>query len=269
MSGTPALQTVLKTVQVLEALAQDDSDSVSLSRVSTLLGWSRTATHQYLSSLVRAGWLQQDGDRQYQVTSRAALFGRFAIEHAGIPASIPRVMQELVEELNEAVSFAVLQGNEAVFVERFEPLRPFAIHRDAERHMPLGASASGEILLAFDPIARDRLGSDDESRWAEVRGQGFAQAHAEWMGDMIEAAAVPVLREGQCLGALSVIAPEGRMDIDKATDALVAARAKIESELSGADGLEEDTVRDRRPPAKLARPADEGVEATGPKARTR
>jgi DNA-binding IclR family transcriptional regulator len=84
-SGTPSLQTVLKVVQVLEAVTLEQSGHVNLSKISRVLGWSRGATHQYLSSLVRAGWMQQNEDRQYQLASRAAAFGRYAIKHAGIP----------------------------------------------------------------------------------------------------------------------------------------------------------------------------------------
>jgi DNA-binding IclR family transcriptional regulator len=231
MAGTVALQTVLKTVQVLEAITQQESETVSLSRVSELLGWGRAATHQYLSSLVRAGWLQQDGDRQYQLATRAAVFGKFAVEHAALPLSIPRVMQELVSELNEAVSFAVMQLNEAVIVERYEPRRPFGINRDVERHMPLLETASGQVLLAFEATQTHTLGAETKKVVSKIRASGYAHARVEWMGDMIDAIAVPIVRNTQCIGALSVIAPEGRMDIHSATLALIQARERIESEL--------------------------------------
>ena len=47
MAGTPTLQTVVKTIDVLEVLSQEDADSVGLARVAEALGWSRAATHHY------------------------------------------------------------------------------------------------------------------------------------------------------------------------------------------------------------------------------
>jgi len=232
MAGTPALQTVIKVIQVLEAVMDQGTDEVSLAKLSQSLGWTRGATHQYLSSLVKAGWMQQDADRRYQLASKAAIFGRYASEHAGVPPAVTAEMAELVTTLHEPISFAVLQGREAVIVERREPQRPFAIQRGAELRMAL-RSASGQVLIAFDRRRSDALVDPErtEDVQREVRALGYAITRAQWMGDTVEAVAVPVMDGGECLGALSAVAPEGRMDIQVAIAELLAARKRIEASL--------------------------------------
>lgn len=231
------LQTVTKTIAVLEALLKVDQDRVGVTEIAEELGWSRAATHQYLSSLAAAGWLQQDASRKYVLTSQAAIFGRFAVRHAGVPPELPPVMRELVQELSEPISFAVVSGAEAVIVERQEPQRPFAIHRDAERHLSLHTSASGLVLLAFDAHLEYR-GSEDElgASLEAVRAQGHCHRHSKWMGDVVDAVAVPIMARGNCLGALSVIAPEKRMDVPRAIEALTAARARVEEAIATRGG---------------------------------
>lgn len=239
MAGTAALQTVIKTVHVLEAVMDQGTDDVSLTKLAEQLGWSRGATHQYVASLVRAGWMQQNANRQYQLASKAAIFGRYASEHAGVPPTVLTVMSELVSTLQEPISFAVLQGREAVIVERVEPTRPFAMQRGAELRMGL-RSASGQVLIAFDRRRSDTLVGPEKSEeiTTQVRRAGYAITHAEWMGDTVEAVAVPVMDGDECLGALSAVAPEGRMDMDAAIAALITARQRIETTLADASVAE-------------------------------
>lgn len=231
MTRPATLQSVEKCVRVLETFMQFRSATATLSEVADALGWSLPATHQYLATLAHCGWLQQDAKRHYRLSVRAATFGRFAATHAGIPEVVTRQMRALVEKLGEPISFAVRNGDGALIVERFEPQRPLSVRREAERLLPLG-STSGQVLLAFD-----RHATEDETRpyaeaIEEIRAQGYSVHRAVWMDDAIEVIAVPVLQSGECLGALSVIAPEGRMALDRAIEELTAARRIMEEELN-------------------------------------
>ena len=233
MAGPTTLQSVEKTIRVLEAFLQFDRAAVTLSEVAETLGWSRPATHQYLTTLVHCGWLQQDARRQYRLSIRAAAFGRFATAHAGVPEAVTRRMLALVQRLEEPISFAVRNGGSALIVERFEPERSLAVRREAERLLPLG-STSGQVLLAFDPHATAEERAPYADALAAIREQGYSLHRAVWMGDAIEVVAVPVMQGEECLGALSVIAPEGRMDLDAAIDEMLEARRGLEADLAAA-----------------------------------
>lgn len=227
-----SLQTVSKTVKVLEAFLLFEGGRASVSGIARELGWSRAAAHQYVSTLAEEGWLQQDEEREYRLSPRAAVFGRFAIEFSAIPPEVSRRMEPLVQQLNEPISFAVLNGNEAIIVERHEPKRPFAITQAAEPHLELRSSASGMVLLAFDAHVDHSRFADMSDRLAEVRANGFAQSHSEWMGDVVDVVAVPIMSGSECLGALSVIAPAGRLDIPTAREVLLRSRQEIEADMS-------------------------------------
>lgn len=227
-----SLQSVSKTILVLETFLEFEGGKSSVSNLARKLGWSRAAAHQYLTSLAEARWLVQNEKREYLLSPRAAIFGRFAIEYSGVPPEIARAMNRLVEELNEPVSYAVLNGNEAVIIERCEPNRPFAISRRMEPHLDLHTSASGLTLLAFDAHVDSSRLQGVEAEIEKVRERGFGETHSEWLGDMVDVVAVPVMSSRECLGVLSVIAPEGRMEMESARTALRAARVEVERELA-------------------------------------
>lgn len=224
-----SLQSVSKTILVLETFLTFPDGRSSVSELSKVLGWSRAATHQYLSTLAEAGWLVQNAKRDYLLSPRAAVFGRFAIEYSGVPPEVTRAMESLVERLNEPISYAVLNGNEAIIIERHEPKRPFSM--SAEPHLELRTSASGMVLLAFDAHVDTSRFEQMADTLAEVRARGFARSHSEWLGDVVDVVAVPIMSRGECLGALSVIAPDGRLDIALARTELLAARAAVEKKI--------------------------------------
>ena len=228
-----SLQSVSKTIRVLETFLRFPDGRSSVSELSKVLGWSRAATHQYVSTLAESGWLMQNVKREYQLSPRADVFGRFAIEYSGVPVEISNAMKSLVEELNEPISYAVLNGNEAIIIERHEPTRPFSISRAAEPHLDLKTSASGMVLLAYDAHVEQSRREGIEDYLQEVRQQGYAHTHSEWLGDVVDVVAVPIISAGECLGALSVIAPSGRIDIPTACAALLGARSAVEGVWSG------------------------------------
>lgn len=230
-----ALQSVSKTIVVLEAFLQFEGGKSSVSDLARKLGWSRAAVHQYVSTLAESGWLVQNDKREYLLSPRAAVFGRFAIEYSGVPPEISRTMISLVEVLNEPISYAVLNGGEAIIIERHEPRRPFAISQAMEPHLVLETSASGLVLLAFDAHIKASRQQGIEAKLEEIRQQGYAESHSEWLGDIIDAIAVPIMSNTECLGAVSVIAPAGRMDMLSARSALCAARHEVEQELARAE----------------------------------
>ncbi|MEJ6488953.1 helix-turn-helix domain-containing protein [Leucobacter sp. USCH14] len=231
MSGHTTLQSVEKTIRVLEVFMHFDRAAVTLSEIADALEWSRPATHQYLTTLVHTGWLQQDSRRKYRLSIRAAAFGRFATAHAGVPEAVSRRMRALVERLEEPISFAVRNGESALIVERLEPRRSLSVRREAERLLPL-SSTSGQVLLAFDPHSTAAEQEPYLDDLAVIREQGYSVHRAVWMGDAIEVIAVPLMQGDECLGALSVIAPEGRMAMDDSIDVMLEARRALEAELS-------------------------------------
>lgn len=238
-----SLQSVSKTILVLETFLKFPGGRTSVSSLARELGWSRAATHQYMSTLAQSGWLQQSEDREYQLSPRAAVFGRFAIEYSGAPPELSPVMESLVESLNEPISYAVLNGNEAIILERHEPRRPFTIAQANEPHLELRTSASGMVLLAFDAHVDASRREGMEEELATVRAQGYAQSHSKWLGDVVDVVAVPIMSRGECLGALSVIAPDGRLDVPRAREELIASRAEVERRISASDALDDVPVR--------------------------
>lgn len=89
----------------------------------------------------------------------------------------------------------------------------------AEPHLQLTSPASGTVLLGFDVHVDASRTEGMETTLATVRDRGYAESRSEWMGDAVDVVAAPIMCRGECLGAVSVIAPPGRLDMPTARQA--------------------------------------------------
>lgn len=235
---TQPLSTTLKSLGVLEVVAAAQR-SVRVAELARELGWSRAAVHQQLVTLVAAGWMEQTSDGAYRLTLRAAWVGQSALRQAGLAERVLPAMERLVEEVREAVSLAILERDTATIVQRLEPGRTLQVDLRAEAQMPLNRSASGQVLMAYagerrlDELRGRGIEVPDEEALRAIRESGYAISCGQWL-DGVTGVAAPVFDvHGGCVGALSLAGPTSRLDVEKATAALLRRAAEINEVLSG------------------------------------
>ncbi|KPN18177.1 IclR family transcriptional regulator [Arthrobacter sp. Edens01] len=234
-AGTKLLSTGLKMLQLIDAVA-DYKNGVGVSELARHLGWSRNVTHQYLTSGVAADWLVQGENQKYSVGFHAAVVARNASPHGRIRPLLLAEMNELVQIVNATVSYAVLDKETPIVIDRVEPNRAIQIRSGLESRFSLRTSASGQVFLAHAPglIESSVIDSDEEELQEiirRVKSHGASRVHSRWLGDEIIAIASPVFLRGHCVGALSVIMPAIRSDADAVEAALVACSKSINHQL--------------------------------------
>ncbi len=233
--GTNLLSTGLKMLQVIDAVA-DYKNGVGVSELARVLGWSRNVTHQYLTTGVAADWLVQGENQKYSVGFHAAVVARNASPHGRIRSLLLAEMNDLVQIVNAAVSYAVLDKESPIVIDRVEPDRAIQIRSGLESRFSLRTSASGQVFLAHAPglIESSAIDSNEEELQQivhRVKTRGASRVHSRWLGDEIIAVASPVFLRGHCVGALSVIMPATRHDADAVEAALVDRAESINQQI--------------------------------------
>jgi IclR family pca regulon transcriptional regulator len=154
-------------------------------------------------------------------------------ESSSLPQLAQSHLDDARDELNEAISLAVLEEGQAVFVARAEVTRPVSSYVRLGAKLPAFASATGRVLLAdlSDDEVDAYLKSADlaplstktvtdvgrlHDLIAEVRAQGYALINEELELGML-AMAVPVRnRQGEAVAALSISASIARVGVEQA-----------------------------------------------------
>lgn len=230
-----------KAMTLLEAAVASPPQTRS-SDLARQLGLSRQAAHRILTQLAESGLLLPDvGAEHFRIGSRLKGLAIGALASAQRDSAGHEVLAELVNQLGESCNLGILEGREAVYIDRVECDWPLRLQLQPGSRLPAHCTAIGKLLLAYldpddcarlleaRPLARfteqtvtdpDRLAD----QFARVRAEGFVLNDQEYMAGLL-GVAVPVTGvDGQLLAALAVQAPIARMDAVKAAEHLPALR---------------------------------------------
>lgn len=245
MANSPSGESVVtRVVRVLDTFSADRTVQTA-SEIGRRAGLPTSTAHRLVDELVASGVLERDEDHRVRLGLRLwelALRGSTALRLR--QAALPH-MEAVQSELREHTQLAVLEQEEALFLERLShPDAGANITRVAGR-LPLHASSSGLVLLAHaDPALRDRVlaaplhrvGPDTITDAVRLRRTlaGIRRSGVVVAPGSIEAVstgvAVPIREAGAVIAALSAILPRGTPP-DPAVAALRAAARRIEADL--------------------------------------
>lgn len=247
MANSPSGESVTeRIVRVLETFDADRTVQ-SVADIARRAELPSSTAHRMVADLAEAGMLERDaagrvrlGMRLWELAqrgSRALRLRQIALPH----------MEHVQARVREHTQLAVLEQEEALFLERLSNPRAVSnITRIAGR-LPLHASSSGLVLLAHaapslqervlsGPLAQVGPGTITQpdalrARLGEILSSGVAIAPAS-IEDVANGIAVPVRdgRTGPVVAALSVVIPRDA-PTSGAVDELRAAAVRISTEL--------------------------------------
>lgn len=199
----------------------DDTARLTPSLLSERIGISRSAARRYLLTLVHTGMAATDG-RQFWLTPKVLTLGHAYLDSARMPRAIVPYLQHLTAQLQESTNYAVLDGDDVVYVSRVNAPRHLIPGREPGTRQPAYASTAGRVLLACLPeaalddyLARvelvpyTHLTVQDKGALRReletIREQGFGMTEDQYeIG--LRGISVPLKnRHGMATGALSVL----------------------------------------------------------------
>lgn len=235
-----------RVVRVISAFPEGVS-SLQLSEVAARAGLPLTTAHRLVRQLAAHGLLETGeggtvrlGIRLWELVNRAS--PTLAIRQAAMP-----FMEDIQQVLNQNVNLAVLDGWEALFVERLSRRGSVANRAKVAGRMPVHVSSVGLALMAyqdktvqaqfldqFDDPAGKVTAEQVRSLLSEVALHGFAQL-AGAVDPETWGIAVPVLnRRQRAVAALGVVVPLHEMRLQALVPALQTAARGIARRLGDA-----------------------------------
>lgn len=236
--GVRALSTAIRTMELLKIFAKSDHP-LPLSEVVKLSNLSRATAYQRLLTLVEAGFLEIDSDQRYRLSLFPARLAHAATMQAGIAPRAEGVMAQLMRATGETVSLAVLDRNRPCIIARVETNMLLRAEQKIGSYMSLAGSASGRILAAFatgqehEQLLAGNETFPDETVLEQARIAGYANSSG-YSGSGVVGIAAPVFGpDGRCLGALSLVIPEQRYQLEQFRDPVKEAAAQLSSIFMG------------------------------------
>lgn len=227
------VQSLAKGFRVLEAFTAS-APELTLAAVARRAGMDNAMAFRLLNTLVMLGYVARiPGRREFRLTLKCLDLGFNSIARMDLRERVRPVLRSLVGEVNEAASVGVLDGADAVYVERVQAgLVRLGVDVRVGSRIPAYCSALGLAILAYLPKdeqlralnLRPRLKltprtvtdtKEIQARLVRVRRAGYVVVDQE-ITSGLRALAAPVLDpDGQPIAAVSVVAPSMRAPLDR------------------------------------------------------
>lgn len=247
------VQSLERGLAVIRAFGTERPE-LRLSDVARETGLTRAAARRFLLTLVRLGYVRQEGNT-FSLRPRVLELGYAYLSALSLPEVAQPHMETLVGEVNESSSVAVLDDLDIVYVARVPTQRIMTITIAVGTRLPAYATSMGRVLLAgVDPdalterlerIELERLTSTTvpdlktlRLRIDEVRAAGWAAVDQE-LEQGVRSAAVPIRDATQAVAAaLNVSVHATRMTMQAlrrdVVPRLLGTAEAIESDLRAA-----------------------------------
>ena len=231
-----------------------ESPELRLSDVARATGLTRAAARRFLLTLVRLGYVRQDGNI-FSLRPRILELGYAYLSVLSLPEVAQPHMEALVGEVNESSSIAVLDDLDIVYVARVPTQRIMTITIAVGTRLPAYATSMGRVLFAgldaddlderLDRVEIETLTTttvpDREARRKhieQVGGAGWAAVDQE-LEEGVRSAAVPIRdAQGRASAAMNVSVHATRMTMPtlrrEVVPKLLKTAAAIESDLHAA-----------------------------------
>jgi DNA-binding IclR family transcriptional regulator len=228
---------ISKVVSVLEAFSPS-APRLSLKQLAESTGLPQSTTYRLASELVAWGGLERVERGGYQIGLRLWEIGALAVRGDSLRDIALPYMQDLFDATRESVHLAVLDGTEALYIEKITGRGAArAVSRGGDR-LPLHATGVGKVLLAYGPedLVADVLAHGltrytahtivlpGQLRRAltKVRRDGVAFANEEMSAGSVSVASPVFASPGSAIAALAVVVRANRSDLRRLAPAVQA-----------------------------------------------
>jgi DNA-binding IclR family transcriptional regulator len=239
-------------MQVLFAF-QPDQASLTLAELVRRTGMPRATVRRLAIELMEAGALDQNGSGEFSIGLRLWQLGTLAPLTESLRATAKPFMEDLYSALRQHVQLAVLEGREAVIIERLSAPRAVRLASHVGGRLPLHCSGVGKILLShsgprhIDAVLATPLRAytpkteTDPTRLraelAECRKTGTAIVREEFTGGAESVAARIMDAQGFVVAALSVVVRTGTVSTSAVVPSVVTSALGVSRALGWRPGV--------------------------------
>lgn len=227
--GDAYVQSFARGLSVLRSFGAE-APAQTLSAAAARSGMTRAGARRILLTLQQLGYVEADG-RLFRLTPKVMELGFAYLSSQPVWHLAQPVMEELVQDIHESSSAAVLDGTDIVYVLRVPANKIMAISLGPGSRLPAYCTSMGRVLLAGLPPAERRARLQRSALVArtprtvvdvdallglleQVARDGHSLVHGELEEGLVSMAAPIVNRAGRVVAAINVSAQDQRMPPD-------------------------------------------------------
>lgn len=135
-----------KATKILELLA--NRGELSVSEIAKKLGMHRSATHRFLATLRKLGFLEQSEDSKYRLSFKLFELGINVANRLEVRKIVHPFLIDLGFQYQETVNLGVIEGLEVIYIDKVESSHLLRIDMGIGCRVPSYCSSLGKAILA-------------------------------------------------------------------------------------------------------------------------
>lgn len=226
-------RSVLRALEVLDLLAATERP-LGLAQIAKEIGIPKSSCLALLRALAARNFIRQDETGAYALGLRSFEVGAAYLRSVTPVGAVTPELRALTERLGMTAHFAVLEGDEVVYLSKQDPSGPgIRLASSLGARLSAWTTAVGKAQLAYAdqfPQPARPLAAE----FSAIRQRGYAVDEGVTAGG-IQCVAAPVFSAGGCCGAIGVsYLLHGGPDVPVIAGLLVAAASRVSAQLGGA-----------------------------------
>ena len=147
-----SVQSIDRVFDILEVLSATPQ-GLALSDLAAATSLHTSTAHRLLASLANRGYVRKDAENgKYRLTLRLYEISRRVSTVLNLFSASKPLLEKLSNDVKEIVHLVERDGNEVVYLHKFEPLlRPISITSSVGLHNPMYCTGVGKSIMAYLP----------------------------------------------------------------------------------------------------------------------
>jgi len=245
------VQSIERALTLMEALGQCRGE-VGIAELSKRVGLHVSTTHRLLATLVARGYARQNPENgRYALGAKALHLAESYLGQLDLRSIARPTLEWLSQETGETANLVILDGREALYLDKAESPQSLRIFSRIGRRAPLHCTAVGKVLLAgrskaevnsllgrgpLERLTRNTITSVSQVRreLEKVQGQGFALDREECEAAASCIAAPVRNARGETIAAVGISGPTIRLHarrIEELVPRVVQAGRQVSEQL--------------------------------------
>ncbi len=223
-----SVQSVVRALRLLEALG-DSRGEIGIAELSRRVGFHVSTVHRLLATLIALGYARQSPETgRYALGAKAFHVADSYLGQMDLRLAVRPTLERLSRETGETANLVILDGREALYLDKVESPQSLRIYSRIGRRAPLHCTAVGKVLLAsrsqdetdallgrepLDVLTRFTIVSRPQLRreLEKVREQGYALDIEECEAGASCIAAPVRNAQGETVAGVGISGPHVRM----------------------------------------------------------
>ena len=222
----------MKSLDILEALA--DNNWISLSELSRKANLSTSTAYRVLDSLVKRQYVIKDEvTKHYRIGFKILKLSMRLMESFDIKYFAHPYLKQLSLESKETTQLVVLDGDEAVYLDKVDSPEPVKCISEIGARVPLYSTGSGKAILAFlepailnkvikskgfEQYIQNKFTTCEKLKFEleEIRRTGLIVNNKEAINGVISVSAPIFYADGKVYASICIVGPAYRFTVKKA-----------------------------------------------------